>query len=498
MKNNNQTDSAPDSQPAADPSPAESAQLTPAVHRGLPWVVATAMFMQTLDSTILNTALPSMAVSMNHSPLAMQSAVVSYALTVALLIPLSGWLADRLGTRRVFVTAVGLFALGSLCCALSPNLHLLVASRVLQGVGGAMMMPVARLALIKAFPRNELLAAMNFVLMPGLIGPVVGPLLGGWLVDVASWHWIFLINLPIALFGIWYGRRIMPNFTARIGRLDWVGFLLFGGGLVALSLSLELASDAQTTLLTTLLIVLLGLMLLVGYVRHATQFVHPLIGLNLLKIRTLRVGIAGNLAARLGTGGLPLMLPLMLQVAFHHSATVAGWMLVPMAVAAICAKPLVVPLVKRFGYRRILVSNTLMLALLTASFALPGPQTPLWWLLPQLALYGAINSIQLSSMNTISLADLGPHDVSSGNGMLAVAQQLSISFGMSVSAMLLRESKGAEWLTGGNLELAFKATFVLLGILTSLSALLFLLLKPDDGSALTERKGPAHVMQSGE
>ena len=181
MTNNDQPNN-PSLEPPVPPA------LPPAVHKGLPWVAAVAMFMQTLDSTILNTALPSMAVSMQRSPLAMQSAVVSYALTVALLIPLSGWLADRLGTRRVFLLAVGLFALGSLCCAMSPNLPLLVASRVLQGVGGAMMMPVARLALIKAFPRNELLAVMNFVMMPGLIGPVVGPLLGGWLVDVASWH----------------------------------------------------------------------------------------------------------------------------------------------------------------------------------------------------------------------------------------------------------------------------------------------------------------------
>ena len=291
---------------------------------------------------------------------------------------------------------------------------------------------------------------------------------------------------------------MMPDFTARIGRLDWLGFILFGGGLVALSLSLELAGDTTSTLSMTLLVLLLSAVLLIGYMRHATQFVNPLIGLHLLKIRTLRVGIAGNLAARLGTGGLPLLLPLMLQVAFHHSASVAGWMLAPMALAAICAKPLVVPLVTRFGYRRVLVSNTLLLALLTASFALPGPQTPLWWLVPLLALYGGINSVQLTSMNTISLADLGPRDASSGNGMLAVAQQLSISFGMSIGAMLLRGVKGQDWLSGGNIETAFKITFVLLGVLTSLSALLFMMLKPNDGSALTGRKGPAQAMQAGE
>lgn len=465
------------------------------IHKGLPWVAAVAMFMQTLDSTILNTALPSMAVSMERSPLAMQSAVISYALTVALLIPLSGWLADRFGTRRIFLIAVGLFAFGSLCCALSPNLPLLVTSRVLQGIGGAMMMPVARLALIRAFPRSELLAVMNFVVMPGLVGPVIGPLLGGWLVDVASWHWIFLINIPIAMFGIWYGLKVMPDFNDKVGRLDWFGFLLFGGGLVALSLALEFAGDTHSTWSLTLLMLVLSLLLLICYVRHASQYAAPLIGLGVLKIRTLRVGIAGNLAARLGTGGLPLLLPLMLQVAFHHSATVAGWMLAPMALAAICAKPLVVPLVTRFGYRKVLISNTLLLALLTAMFALPGAQTSLWWMVPQLAMYGAVNSIQLTSMNTISLADLGPKDASTGNGMLAVAQQLSISFGMSIGAMLLRGVESTPWLGRGDVEIAFKITFVLLGIITSLSALLFMKLKPTDGSALTVRPGKEQLLE---
>ncbi|MGL6351915.1 MAG: MFS transporter, partial [Aeromonas sp.] len=199
---------------------------------GLPWIAAMALFMQTLDATILNTALPAMAASLQRSPIAMQSAIISYTLTVALLIPISGWMADRFGTKRVFLTAVSLFILGSLSCAMSGNLGMLIGSRILQGVGGAMMMPVARLALIRAYPREQLLPVLNFVTMPGLVGPVLGPLLGGWLVTYTSWHWIFLINLPIGLLGLWYAKRCMPDIRMPTHRLDWRGFLFFGLGLV--------------------------------------------------------------------------------------------------------------------------------------------------------------------------------------------------------------------------------------------------------------------------
>ncbi|MDN0084158.1 MFS transporter [Crenobacter sp. SG2305] len=455
--------------------------------KGLPWIAAMALFMQTLDATILNTALPSMAASLARSPLEMQSAVISYALTVALLIPVSGWLADRYGTRRVFMIAVALFTVGSLACALSPTLGLLVAARVLQGIGGAMMMPVARLALIRAFPRSELLGVMNFVTMPGLVGPVVGPLLGGWLVEVASWHWVFLINLPIGVAGIWYARRIMPDFTSPIGRLDVTGFALFGGGLVLVSLGLELLGEAAGSRPLALGLAGLGLTMLAGYVRHARLTPSPLVGLGLFRLRTFWIGIAGNLASRLGTGGIPLLLPLMLQVAFHHSAAVAGWMLAPVALAAIAAKSRVTPLIERLGYRRILIGNTLALAVATALFALAGPDTPLLLLIPLLALYGAINSVQLTSMNTLVLADLKPSEVSSGNGMLAVAQQLAISFGIAVSAALLNGYKGSDWLAGADLSRAFQATFVTLGLITSASTLLFLRLKQGDGNTLTSK-----------
>ena len=204
-------------------------------HRSLAWIAATAFFMQSLDATILNTALPAISVDLHQSPLEMQMAVISYALTVALFIPMSGWLADKYGTLKIFRLAVGLFVLGSVFCAMSYSLNMLVASRVVQGFGGALMMPVARLAIIRTIPKNQLLPIWNTMAMAGLTGPIIGPVLGGWLVTYATWHWIFLINIPIGLAGIWLAIRFMPNVTGKNRHLDWLGFFLFGGGLVGVT-----------------------------------------------------------------------------------------------------------------------------------------------------------------------------------------------------------------------------------------------------------------------
>lgn len=242
---------------------------------GLPWIAAMAFFMQALDATILNTALPAIAHSLGRSPLAMQSAVISYTLTVAMLIPVSGWLADRFGTRKVFIIAVSLFTLGSLACAFSQSLTVLVISRIIQGVGGAMMMPVARLALLRAYPRSELLPVLNFVTMPGLVGPILGPLLGGLLVTYATWHWIFLINIPVGILGIFYARKYMPDFTLPKRRFDFLGFLLFGAGLVLLSIGIELFGERIVSAWLASGVLALGVILLLLYIVHARRHASP-------------------------------------------------------------------------------------------------------------------------------------------------------------------------------------------------------------------------------
>ena len=287
---------------------------------GLPWIAAMAFFMQALDATILNTALPAIAHSLGHSPLAMQSAIISYTLTVAMLIPVSGWLADRFGTRKVFIVAVSLFTLGSLACALSTSLPELVVFRVIQGIGGAMMMPVARLALLRAYPRSELLPVLNFVTMPGLVGPILGPVLGGVLVTWASWHWIFLINIPIGIIGILYARKYMPDFTTPRRRFDTSGFVLFGLSLVLFSSGIELFGEKIVASWMALSVIALSVVLMLAYIRHARRHPTPLISLSLFKTHTFSVGIAGNLATRLGTGCVPFLMPLMLQVGFGYPA----------------------------------------------------------------------------------------------------------------------------------------------------------------------------------
>lgn len=259
--------------------------------------------MQALDGTILNTALPSMASSLNENPLRMRAVVIAYLLTVALLIPASGWIADRFGTRRVFLGAVLLFSLGSLLCALSPSLELLVGARIVQGVGGALMMPVGRLVILRVYPRQDLVRVLSFVTIPGLLGPLAGPTLGGWLVEYASWHWIFLINLPVGLLGCLVAMKLMPDLRSPVpSRFDSIGFLLFGGSMVLISIALEGLGELHLSHLRVVLLLIGGLVLLTAYWLRALRIDKPLFPPSLFKARTFAVGILGNLFARLGSG----------------------------------------------------------------------------------------------------------------------------------------------------------------------------------------------------
>ncbi|SCC68984.1 multidrug transporter subunit MdtD [Kosakonia oryziphila] len=452
---------------------------------GLPWIAAMAFFMQALDATILNTALPAIAQSLGRSPLAMQSTIISYTLTVAMLIPMSGWLADRFGTRRVFMLAVSLFTLGSLACALSNSLSMLVVFRVIQGIGGAMMMPVARLALLRAYPRSELLPVLNFVTMPGLVGPILGPVLGGVLVTWASWHWIFLLNIPIGIAGLFYARKYMPNFTTPRRNFDMGGFFLFGLSLVLFSSGMELFGEKLVASWIVFTIIFSGLGLLWVYVRHARRHPAPLISLNLFNTRTFSVGIAGNIASRLGTGCIPFLMPLMLQVGFGYPALIAGCMMAPTALGSILAKSMVTQILRWFGYRKTLVGITLFIGLMIAQLALQTPAMAVWMLVLPLFILGMAMSTQFTSMNTITLADLTDENASSGNSVLAVTQQLSISLGVAISAAVLRFYEGFDSI---NTVEQFHYTFITMGAITLLSALVFFLLKAKDGLNLIKER----------
>ncbi len=454
--------------------------------RYLPLVTAVAMFMQSLDGTILNTSLPSIANDMNYSPLEMQSVIVSYTLTLALFIPLSGWMSDKFGTKKMFIFAVFLFTLGSLFCALSVDLLTLNLSRILQAIGGSMMVPIARLAILYQYPRNQLLKIMNYITIPGLLGPVIGPSLGGFLSDNFSWHWIFLVNLPVGILGMILAWKIMPNYKNAVGKFDILGLVYFSLALVFITLAMELSSVGINHYSLILALVFFAGLLFVLYYKHFRKTEKPIINLNLFKIRTLRIGLIGSLITRFGISGLPFLLPLMMQVGFEFSASKAGMMLLPSALTTIAVKPWIVKIVKHFGYRKVLISNTLFLAAIIFVFSFMQKDTPLMYYILLMIAYGAFTSIQMTAMNTISLSDLNDDQASGGNSLLAVMQQLSISFGISIAALILAFYKDQMDFYHGDLVTAFHLTLITLAILTAVSSLTFTKLKSNDGHKLSE------------
>ncbi|HEZ1868896.1 TPA: MFS transporter [Neisseria meningitidis] len=469
----------------------------------LPLLLAIAIFMQMLDATILNTALPEIAADLNESPLNMQLAVISYTLTVALLIPLSGYLADRFGTKKVFFGSIAVFMLGSALCAASGSLFELTLSRVVQGIGGSMLVPIPRLTILRMYDKSKLLNAINYAVMPALIGPVLGPLAGGYLVEYASWHWIFLLNLPIGLLGFILGRNIMPDIKGSNISLDFKGYLIFSAAACLLLLSAESLSHALPPYFAlshalppyfalshalppyfALLPLCGGLLFARRYFRHMKTASKPIYSADLFLIRTFRLGLAGNLFSRLGISSIPFLMPLMFQIAFGFGASLSGWLVAPVALSSLLVKPLIAPLMKRFGYRTVLLWNTKLLAAFIMLLALPDGNSPLWiWVFLSLAI-GACNSLQFSAMNTLTLADLRPQQTGSGNSLMAVNQQLAISMGIVVGALILKNWTFLIPASSG-LHSAFRMTLLSIGGITLASSLVFKRLHVSDGANLT-------------
>lgn len=461
----------------------QNIEITPNIKRTLPLVLGTAIFMQMLDSTILNTSLPAIARDLNESTLNMQNAVISYVLTLAIIMPVSGFLADKFGTKNVFIASLIIFSAGSVFCSLSQNLMQLVISRVVQGIGGSLMVPVGKLALIKTFPRHELLKAMNYAIIPALIGPVLGPLVGGYLVDYLTWHWIFLINLPIGFVGIVLAIRNMPNFKSAIIDFDLKGFLIFGAASLSLSIALEWLGNAKN-ITPVLLVILFGFSLIYLYYKHAKKDDNPIFPLDLFQVRTFRVGILGNLATRLGISSVPLLVPLMVQISYGESAVVSGWIVAPMALTAMFGKSAVIKILDKMGYRKTLMTNTFIIGILICSLAIPGIHSSIYIFVPILLLLGFFNSIQFTSMNTISIADLRNYQTSSGNSLVSVNQQLAIGFGTAFGLIVLKIFEGDTKLIHGEIHNAFRYTFLVIGFLTILSAFVFRRLHDKDGENL--------------
>ncbi len=466
------------------PSPAAASK------RLLPWLVAVAFFMESLDTTILNTAVPAISAAIHVAALSMKSVLASYTLSLAVFIPISGWMADRFGTRRVFASAIGIFTLGSLLCGLSTNIHLLVACRIIQGCGGAMMVPVGRLTLVRTFAKSELIRAMSFVAIPGLVGPMLGPVAGGLIVGYLHWRFIFFVNIPIGLLGLVMVYLHLPDYREeKTPPLDAVGLILFGSGVALLSYVLEIFGEHSMSLREMAGLLTISFSLIGGYLLHAKTLSYPLLQLKLFRIRTFRAAVSGSFFTRLGIGGVPFLLPLLYQVGLGFSAIQSGLLIMPQALAAMSTKFLMPGILERIGYRGVLISNTVTLGLLLLLFATIGLHTPVWVIVLQAFCYGSFSSLQYTSMNTLTYADISEEQTSNAGSIASTMQQMSISFGVATAGLATAfflparaHADPREMIHGVHQAL------LCLGALTIVSAMVFSKLKKGDGSSVSRQK----------
>ena len=461
-----------------------------AIKRVLPWLVAVAFFMESLDTTILNTAVPVISRALDVTPLSMKSVLASYTLSLAVFIPVSGWMADRFGTRKVFASAIGVFTLGSFLCGISGNIHLLVACRILQGLGGAMMVPVGRLTLVRTYARFELIRAMSFVAIPGLVGPMLGPLAGGLIVGYFHWRAIFFLNIPVGIAGLVLVWLHLPDYRERrTPPLDILGVILFGSGIALFSYVLEVFGEHSLNTGEVLGLLAISMALLFGYGMHAAGTLHPLLRLSLFRIRTFASAVSGSFITRLGIGGVPFLLPLLYQVGLGLNPIQSGLLIMPQAVAAMSTKFFISKLLARAGYRTVLIANTIALGILLMLFATIGPGTPIWLIVLQAFVYGALTSTQYTSMNTLVYADVAPARASAASTIASTLQQLSLSFGVAAAGLTtvffipdrVRSVPG-EMIQG------LHEAFLVLGAFTILSTAVFYRLKAADGSDETRQK----------
>ena len=463
------------------------ASLADSSKRLLPWLIAVAFFMESLDTTILNTGVPTIAAALHVAPLSMKSVLASYTLSLAVFIPISGWIADRFGTRRVFASAIGIFTLGSFLCGISSNIHLLVACRILQGCGGAMMVPVGRLTMVRTFAKSELVRAMSFVAIPSLIGPMLGPIAGGLIVAYLHWRLIFFVNIPIGLVGLYLVYRHLPDYREHTDPLDVAGLILFGSGVALLSYVLEVFGEHTLNAREILGLLGISILLLAGYGFHATRTAHPMLRLALFRIRTFRSAVSGSFVTRLGIGGIPFLFPLLYQVGLGFTPVQSGLLMMPQAIAAMSLKVAMPRILARFGYRTVLVSNTLFIGLMILLFATIGQATPVWIVVAEVFCYGFFTSLQYTSMNTLVYADVTEEQASGASSIASTLQQMAISFGVASASLVTvfflpdhYRSNPQQFIHG------IHRAFFVLGGMTLLSTVVFRELKKGDGDAVSQ------------
>ena len=457
--------------------------------KNIPFVIAFALFMETLDATIISTAIPKIAVNLHTNPISLKVALTSYLLSLAIFIPISGWFADHFGTKKVFITALMIFTMGSLLSGLAMNLQTLVLSRIIQGIGGALMMPVGRLIILKSFPKSELIKVTNYVTIPSLMGPALGPVLGGVIVSYMSWRWIFIVNIPFGIAGAIFALKILDNhINTQSNSLDFIGFVLFGIGLAGFAFALE--SIGENTLSKEFIITIISssLMILCIYFIRSYYITAPFLDLTVFKIRTFRITVLGSFLTRCGIGGMPFLLPLFFQLCLGKSPLYSGLLLLPYAIAMLMIKFFVKKGLKIFGFKNLLVANTFLLGLCILVFTLINSQVSFYVLLTILFILGLLTSVQFSCMNVLSYVDLNESNVSKGTSIASAVQQLSMSFGIAISAITLNFLIGIHGNSFNIPTVIFQQVFLVVGLITVFTTFIFVFLKQEDGAEASHRK----------
>jgi EmrB/QacA subfamily drug resistance transporter len=456
--------------------------------RIVPLIVAVALFMENMDSTVIATSLPAIAADIGTNPLSLKLALTSYLLSLAVFIPMSGWTADRFGARTVFTSALAVFMLGSIGCALASSLEDFVIARIVQGMGGAMMTPVGRLVLVRSIDKRELVNAMAWVTVPALVGPVIGPPVGGFITTYASWHWIFLINIPIGLIGIAFALKFIDPVRADdLEPFDARGMLLASLGVAGLAFGLSVAG--LDLLPWTIVAALIGggAVAMTLYVVHARKVKAPPLDFRLTRYPTFHAALIGGFLFRLGIGAIPFLLPLMLQIGFGMTPFQSGMVTFATAVGALGMKTVAARIIGTFGFRPVLTIVGVVSAVFLAACAAFTPATPLVIIFLILLVGGFFRSLTFTSINTIAYAEVAVRELSRATALMAVSQQLSISAGVAIGAAVVEATlrwKGASGLSADD----FWPAFLVVAAISASSALFFARLPPDAGAEMSGHK----------
>lgn len=459
--------------------------------RGLALLVAGAFFMEILDGTVIAPAAPLIAADLGIRAVDVNIAISGYLVTVAVLIPISGWAADRFGTRRVFATAITLFTLASAGCALAPDLATLTATRVLQGVGGALMVPVGRLAVLRATAKADLIRAIAYLTWPALLAPVLAPAVGGVLSEYASWRWIFVINLPLGVVGLLLVRRLVPDLRSDTPpRLDRVGFVLVALGIAALMVAVESVGGGAIDVPLVAGGAVLAAVLLTVAVVHLLRAAAPLLELRILRVRTFRVTALGGSVYRMVILAVPFLLPLQFQLGFGWNAAQAGLVVIALFAGNVGIKPVTTPLMRRFGLRAVLLGSLPASVLCLLGIAALTPSTPLPLLVGLLALSGVFRSIGFSAYNSLAFSDVEPDRMTPANTLMTTVQELGGGLGVATGALLLRlgEPVAAGLGLGDGATAPFQVAYLLLAVLLLVPIADVAFLPRAAGAAVTGRR----------